>query len=235
MIDFHTHVLPGMDDGSSSVPQSVSMLRLLARQGMDTVVLTSHFYARENSPAQFLERRKWAFQQLRQYLWPELPDLCLGAEVQYFDGISSVEEVLDLRIEGTEFLLLEMPFHRWPDRVIDEVLELSRWPDVQLVLAHFERYVELQSKNVWQPLLDSGIMLQSNVSFFENWRTRRKAMSMLEAGKIHFLGSDCHNMTSRRPNWDTLPPKARALAERSPACAAFRKQRRKWMNLDGLL
>ncbi len=235
MIDFHTHVLPGMDDGSSSVAQSVSMLRLLARQGVDTVVLSSHFYARENSPAQFLERRKYAFRQLRQYLWPELPDLCLGAEVQYFDGISAVEEILGLRVEGTDYLLLEMPFHRWSNRVIDEVLELSAWPDVQLVLAHFERYVELQPRSVWQPLLESGIMLQSNVSFFGNWKTRRKAMSMLKEGKIHFLGSDCHNMASRCPNWDSLPSDAWMLAERSPACAAFRKQRQEWMNLDGLL
>lgn len=230
MIDFHSHILPGMDDGSKSIPQSVSMLRELAHQGVDTVVLSSHFYARENSPAEFLERRSRAFNQLKQYLWPELPDLCLGAEVQYFDGISAVEEIRSLRVEGTEYLLLEMPFHRWTDRVIDEVLELSQWPDVQLVMAHFERYVEMQSKNVWDLLLDSGIFLQSNVSYFENWKTRRKAVSMLEEGKIHFLGSDCHNMTSRRPNWDLLPKKARMLAERSPSCNAFRRQRQKWLD-----
>lgn len=234
MIDFHSHILPGMDDGSKSIPQSVSMLRELGRQGVDTVVLSSHFYARENSPAQFLERRKRSFQQLSQYLWPELPGLCLGAEVQYFDGISTVEEIQSLRVEGTEYLLLEMPFHHWSDRVIGEVLEISQWPGVQLVLAHFERYIEMQSKNFWEPFLNSGVMLQSNVSFFDNWKTRHKATSMLEAGEIHFLGSDCHNMTSRRPNWDKLPKKARMLAERSPSCNAFRRERQKLLDFEGL-
>lgn len=223
-----------MDDGSSSASQSVSMLRELGRQGVDTVVLSSHFYAQQNSPAQFLERRQRAFAQLREYLQPELPELCLGAEVQYFDGICSVEEVQDLRIEGTDYLLLEMPFRRWSDRVVDDVLELNQWPDVQIVLAHFERYVDAQPKSIWQFLLDSGIFLQSNVSFFDNWRTRHKAMSMLEDGKIHFLGSDCHNMSSRRPNWDLLPKKAWMLAERSRSCTDFRRQRARWMDLDGI-
>lgn len=229
MIDFHSHILPGMDDGSKSIPQSVSMLRELSRQGVDTVVLSSHFYAQDGSPAQFLERRKRAYQQLRPYLWPELPDLCLGAEVQYFDGISAVEEVRNLRVEGTTYLLLEMPFHHWSRRVMEEVLELSQWPETQLVLAHFERYLEYAPKQIWQTFLDSGIQIQSNVSYFENWKTSRKAISLLETGKIHFLGSDCHNMTTRRPNWDGLPKKARLLAERSPASEAFRRQRRQWM------
>lgn len=229
MIDFHSHILPGMDDGSKSVPQSVSMLRELARQGVDTVVLSSHFYARENSPAQFLQRRKQAWQQLNPHLEPEFPDLCLGAEVQYFDGISAVEEILDLRVEGTNYLLLEMPFHHWPERVIDEVLDLSQWQDVQLVLAHFERYVDMQPKTIWQLFLDSGIQLQSNVSYFGTWKTRRRATKLLEDGKIHFLGSDCHNTTTRPPNWDLLPKQARALAEHSPSCAEFRRQRRRWM------
>lgn len=224
MIDFHTHILPCMDDGSDSIRTSLSMLRAEARQGIEAVVLTSHFYAQENSPETFLKRRQRAWQQLQPYLWPELPDIYLGAEVQYFEGICAVDEIRELRVEGTEYLLLEMPFCHWPDRVIEDVLELCEWDGVQIVLAHIERYMNMQPKGVWKYLRNGGALMQSNVSFFENWKTRHKAISMLANGEIHFLGSDCHNMDTRRPNWDCLPKKALALAEQGSAYQMFRER-----------
>lgn len=213
MTDFHTHILPEMDDGSKSVQQSVSMLRLEAKQGIDTVCLTPHFYAEQNSPARFLERRERAWRKLKPFLWPELPQLRLGAEVQYFESICEVEDVHKLRIEGTPYLLVEMPFCRWTDRMVEDILELNDHPGTQVVLAHVERYLSMQPNGTVEGLASRGILIQSNLSWFDSWRTRHRAMSMLKNGQIHFLGSDCHNMESRRPNWDVLPPKARLLAE----------------------
>lgn len=213
MIDFHTHILPYMDDGSGSVSESVSMLRAEARQGIQDVVLTPHFYAHENSPAQFLERRHRAWRRLKPYLWPELPKLFFGAEVQYFEGICTVEDIRLLRIEGTDCLLLEMPFSHWSDRVIEDVIALNDADDITVVLAHIERYMAMQNKEVWDRLRACGVLMQSNISFFENWKTRHKAMSMLANGEIHLLGSDCHNMKNRRPNWDRFPEKAWTLAK----------------------
>ena len=222
MIDFHTHILPCVDDGSQRIPESVSMLRAEARQGIEAVVLTPHFYAQDNSPAQFLQRRQKMYKHLLPYLWQELPMICLGAEVQYFEGICTAEDVRHLRIEGTEYLLVEMPFSHWSERVLEDVMELNDLADTTVVLAHIERYLAMQSGDVWERLRSCGILMQSNVSFFGNWRTRHRAMSMLAQGEIHFLGSDCHNMKTRQPNWDQLPEKARRLAEQSAPYAAFR-------------
>ena len=213
MIDFHTHILPGMDDGSKDVRQSVSMLRLEAKLGVDVICLTPHFYAEQNSPAQFLERRERAWQKLKPYLWPELPRMRLGAEVQYFEGISEAEDVHRLRIEGTPYLLVEMPFCRWTQRMLEEVLELNDYPGTRVVLAHVERYLAMQPSGTVEWLVSKGVQIQSNLSWFGSWRTRHRAMSMLKKGQIHFLGSDCHNMDNRRPNWDVVPEKARSLAE----------------------
>lgn len=207
MIDFHTHILPGIDDGSKSVSESISILRLEARQGIDTVFLTPHFYAEENSPVEFLKKRYSAWRQLEEYLWPELPQLRLGAEVQYFEGICSVEDIKHLKIVGTDFLLLEMPFHHWTDRMVEDVIDLNDRDGIQIVLAHIERYQDKTTPDVWQQLRNCGVLMQSNVSFFENWKTRHQALSMLNHGQIHFLGSDCHNMKTRRPNWDGISDK----------------------------
>lgn len=208
MIDFHTHILPGIDDGSKTVSESVSLLRLEARQGIDTVFLTPHFYAEENSPVEFLKKRYAAWRELEGYLWPELPKIRLGAEVQYFEGICTVEDVKHLKIIGTDYLLVEMPFHRWTDRMVEDVIDLNDRDDTQVVLAHIERYQEKTTPAVWKQLRDCGVLMQSNVSFFENWKTKHQALSMLTRGEIHFIGSDCHSMRSRRPNWDAVPDKA---------------------------
>ncbi len=208
MIDFHTHILPGIDDGSKNVHMSLAMLREEARQGIDTVLLTPHFYADQNSPMSFLRRRNNAWNELVQYLTDEEPDLYMGAEVQYFEGITSVDDIPELVISGTDLLLLEMPFSRWTERMVDDIFEMQAQWDVRVVLAHIERYMSFQKKDIWTVLRNEGILMQSNVSFFANRKTRRKAIHMLANGEIHFLGTDCHNKETRRPNWDELPPKA---------------------------
>ena len=68
MVDFHTHILPGIDDGSRKTEESLELLRLERKMGVDTVVLTPHFYADENCPARFLERRSRAWDRLREQL-----------------------------------------------------------------------------------------------------------------------------------------------------------------------
>lgn len=223
MIDFHTHILPGIDDGSKSVSESVTMLRMQMRQGIRTVVATPHFYADRTSPELFLEEREQAWMELEPYLWPELPDVYLGAEVQYFEGISTVDEIKLLKITGSDLLLLEMPFQRWTVRMVEDVLELNDRPDVRIVLAHIERYLAKQPKELWQNLRDCGVLMQSNVSFFADWKTRYKAMSMLAKGEIHMLGTDCHNKTYRPPNWDLLPQKAVQMAKDSAHYLSFEK------------
>lgn len=219
MIDFHTHILPGMDDGSDSVRTSLAMLREEARQGIEAVVLTPHFYAGENSPERFLERRERAWERLCEQPEWDLPRMYLGAEVQYFEGIASVEGIRDLCIQQTDILLLEMPFSHWSSRTVEEVLDLSG--QMQVVLAHIERYLDMQDTGTWQYLRESGVWMQSNISFFNNWKTRRKAVRMLSKGEIHFLGSDTHNMGSRCPKWDMLPGKVLPMLENSQPYAGF--------------
>lgn len=105
----------------------------------------------------------------------------------------------ELRIEGTTLLLVEMPFQIWTERMVREVAALQEHPDITVLLAHIERYLGSQRKSVWDELLEAGVLMQSNASFFLRWRTRRRALRLLEAGRIHLLGSDCHNMEERPP------------------------------------
>lgn len=175
------------------------MLAASVRQGIAHVAATPHFYPSEISPERFLDRRNQAAERLQTAWQPELPRLLLGAEVYYFEGISRAAEVEALRIEGTSLLLLEMPFHTWSDRMLEEVRVLHNRPGCTVMLAHIERYLRFQKRAVWDKLLEAGILMQSNASFFLRWNTKRKAIHMFDDGQIHFMGSDCHNMTERPP------------------------------------
>lgn len=199
MIDIHSHVLPGIDDGSRSVEESLAMLRASAQQGITHMAATPHFYPMEHTPEQFLARRAAAAEQLRNAWEPGLPELLLGAEVYFFEGMSTSRELGRLCLEGTDLLLVEMPFCPWTERVIAELMALQRQAGCKVLLAHIERYFSLAPRGIWDVLLEEGILMQCNASFFLSWKTKRKACRMLREGKIHFLGSDSHNMSSRPP------------------------------------
>ncbi len=209
MIDFHSHILPGIDDGSKNTGMSLRMIAALAKQGVDTIAATSHFYATERTPQRFLQRREEAWGRLKAVLPPGSPKILLGAEVLYFPGISHMEELPRLCLEGTKLLLLEMPFTGWNDYMIREVRELARSGPCRLVLAHIERYYFQQPVSVWDDFLGEGILMQSNADFFLSFRTRGKALRLLKEGRIHLLGTDCHNMSGRAPRMDEAVSKIR--------------------------
>lgn len=202
MIDWHSHILPQMDDGSRSVSESLEMLDLMKSQGVECVVATPHFLANEESVSEFLRRRNESYKLLLESMSEKHPHVICGAEVKYYSGIGRMEELERLTVEGTKLLLLEMPVAKWTEYMIKELIELSRTRGLIIVMAHIERYMAFQSKKDIERLIDSGILMQVNAGFFQKLGTRHKAMNLLASGKIHFLGSDCHNMTLRPPNID---------------------------------
>ena len=202
MLDIHTHLLHGMDDGSRSLEQSLAMLREMTRQGVDTVALTPHYEAGYESPSEFVRRRAQAERQLRLALTNagKVPKLIAGAEVAFFEGMSHVEDLDALCIEGTGSILLEMPFSVWSRRMLNEIKVLQQVRGMEIILAHIERYRSFQPTSVFAELSENGVWLQCNTSFFMKWQTYLPAMSMLKRRLVHFVASDCHDLESRPPN-----------------------------------
>ncbi len=204
MLDIHTHILPAVDDGSKSVQQSIEMLLRETEEGIDKVVFTPHFYAERESPDCFVKRRNAAYQMLENELSQKEISIqkYLGAEVAYFSGMSRAEQVDMLCIEGTRALMIEMPFCRWGRNVMEEIFFLREYRGIRPIIAHIERYMRYQPMGMIQRLCESGIWIQTNASFFLNWKTAHLAMHMLKKEQIHFIGSDCHNMEKRAPNME---------------------------------
>ncbi len=198
MTDFHTHILPKLDDGSSSLRMSVLMLTAEAKQGVDRLVLTPHYYARSESPDRFLRRREKSVELLRSAYDPAVhPVVHIGAEIAYFGGISDVSRLDRLCIVGTNVLLLEMPFKHWSEVVVQDVLHI-RDLGFTPVIAHYERYA--QSRELYEYLLSEGVLFQTNAEHFRSgYFGNRRALHAVKNRELHLLGSDCHNMSSRPP------------------------------------
>ena len=203
IIDFHSHVLPGIDDGSKSVEQSIAMLKREAEQGITHVVATPHFYPRQDLPERFLQRRYESEMRLREEMakYVGLPELTVGAEVYYFPGISESDAVFQLTIGGKRSILLEMALAPWTDRMYREMEELVLRRDLTVIVAHVDRYISpFRTHGIPNRLEQLPVLVQANAEFFLRRSTASMAMRMLKQGKIHLLGSDCHNLTSRKPN-----------------------------------
>jgi protein-tyrosine phosphatase len=199
MIDWHSHILPAMDDGSRSTEESIQMLKALWEQGIDRVIATPHFLANRESVADFLQRREKAYDRLCQASPENLPQVICGAEVAYYPGIGRLEGFEQLTIGNSKLLLLEMPVAKWTEYTVRELGELSGTSGLTIVLAHIERYLGLQNRDVIDRLCENGLLMQVNASFFNTLGTRHKAFKLLQVGNIHFIGSDCHNMETRPP------------------------------------
>ena len=205
MIDLHTHILPGVDDGAKTVEDSLSMLRLQYEQGVDTVVLTPHFYPDREDCASFLKRRKAAWEHLIQTICSlpqhdqlQLPKLVLGAEVAYVPGLQFSEHLQTLCIGNTKNMLLELPFYRWDTPMLHQLYDFLGRAGVTPVLAHIDRYFDIQKKKIMEDVLDLGLPVQVGTETV--FQTFSPALRLLRQGRGHLLASDCHDMNQRKPN-----------------------------------
>lgn len=201
IIDLHSHVLPGMDDGSPDTASSLAMLQKQAEQGVEAVCATSHYYAEDNSIAVFCERRAAAMERLTAAGIEGLPRVIPAAETAFFSGISSCPGLEQLCIQGTRTLMLEMPFMEWSDFQLEEVAALVLDRGYQVVLVHPERFCAAGSnRKKLRQLGELPLAMQVNARTLLRWNTRRLGLELLREAACPLLASDSHDLTHRPPN-----------------------------------
>lgn len=200
IIDFHSHVLPAIDDGSRNVNESMEMLCAMERQGTDCIIATPHFYPNRIGLKDFLNKREQAYNEIMSCNINNIPSIRCGAEVAFFSGIGKSELLDCLCIENTSLLLLEMPFREWSTRDCFEIERIVA-QGITPILAHVERYYSFQRNlSIFRDVLGLPLYLQLNAEVFNTFRMRRIAYKIIEQGKTILLGSDCHNIKERYPN-----------------------------------
>ncbi len=198
IVDMHTHILPAIDDGSSSIEMSNKMLDNMKQAGVDIVCATSHYYRWQNDVKTFIEKRNNAYKQLVDSGANTSPIILPASETAFFSGISKCDEIHDLCIYGTNTLMLEMPFNNWSEQVVEEVECLVLDKNIKVVLVHPERFCfSKENRNYIDRLLRLDIALQVNGGTFIDRKTRKLAFELISKSDYPLLGSDCHNLSTR--------------------------------------
>ena len=196
--DFHSHCLPEMDDGARDVKMSCGMLKMAAEQGVEQVMATPHFYWGHDTVESFLRDRARSYAQLQPHL-DGLPKVRLGAEVLLREHISSID-LRPLCLEGTDILLVELPFMPPTGWLVEELENIAFNHKVTVMLAHLDRYMPWYSASKLEPLLElPDVIVQLNAESIADRRYFRMLRKWLPECPRLVLGSDMHNLTDRAP------------------------------------
>lgn len=202
-LDIHTHILPGIDDGSKDWAMTEKMLRMAHEQGIRTIVATPHNYpggpGQENARIRELCKKA---DELAKQVEPSMQVLP-GNEVFYREGIvREIHKEHILTLADSRYLLVEFHPRSYKQEILRGLRELTEngyFP----VIAHVERVEALfESEENLKEALETGCYLQTNCGsllggIFD--RRTRRLRRLMEDGRIHFLGSDCHNLRERPP------------------------------------
>lgn len=193
-IDMHSHILPGIDDGSRSIEESLQLLDVFSENGTDIVVATPHFYCEEQSISSFLEKRNAAYEQLKPHLKPSHPQIILGAEVLYSPILTGNEDISKLAIQGTDFVLFEMPYRKITADIVTNVSKIVDFMDVKLLIAHIERYLHFTTFSELSNLMELDVLGQINVKSLMKSSSKRACFKLIKKGYVHALGTDYHRI-----------------------------------------
>jgi protein-tyrosine phosphatase len=201
MIDFHSHLMPGVDDGAADLDESRSGLAAMREQGITTIITTPHIRAsmtdRPRELEQYMSALDAAFDQLATLAATEFPDLRVerGVEMMLDTPQPSMGD-LRLHLAGTIFVLMEFPYMTIPPNSSMAVREL-RGRGVIPIVAHPERYSNMASNvDLIESWKDAGAYIQVNAGSFVGQygnTARRLAWGILERGMADYLCSDYHS------------------------------------------
>ena len=204
LIEAHSHILACIDDGSNSVETSKRMIAEMRKQGVTKIYATPHFYAhREKSLERYLEKRQAAWEQLGD------KSILLGAEVAIEHGISEIEGIKNLAYQNTDLILLEFPYRKYENWMENEIFSIAQENDLTPVIAHIHRYLEFFTKEQMEHILEFPAIFQINNEAFAEHKQAKFVKRLIKDGFPTIFGSDSHNMTTRKPNWDMLQKKCK--------------------------
>ena len=200
MVDVHSHILYGIDDGAKTIDESLNILKKAYSSGITDIVLTPHFIINSKYSCNNQDKVKLV-NNIKEKLIDEGIDinLYLGNEVYLDSGISSLINTDISTINGSRYMLIEFPMNR-ESTIIDDVLYELNKKGIIPVIAHPERYIYYyKNYDFFYDLIDRGCLLQGNVgSLYGIYGIKAKRMikGLLKRKMITMMGSDVHHESS---------------------------------------
>ena len=203
MIDFHNHILPGIDDGAKNIEVSINMLREAHSQGVSDVVNTVHYQHPKMDGKSINEKIiKKSVLEVQDILDSEGINIKIhiGAEVFFLPNLPEIIKDPITTIGNGKYMLIEFPIMQFPHNYEETLFQLCL-NDVTPVIAHPERYREIQfDLYKLEKLFDRGYVVQldagSILGHFGK-ECKKVALKIIDSGLYHLIGSDAHNDRNR--------------------------------------
>lgn len=195
MIDIHSHLLPGVDDGSVSIEQSLEQLRILSQSGVKKLYLTPHFM--RNIYHNTKERTEPVYKRLQEAVIASGIEIELELGCEYFLDNKLKETVIQegLEMGSSRYVLFETTLQQIPKDIFNMTYDIQK-EGYKLIFAHPERYKEInRHPDMVEELKYHDIYLQLNAGSFLGYYGRQAeqtAWRLLEKGSVHFIASDNH-------------------------------------------
>ncbi|MBO4356498.1 MAG: hypothetical protein J5850_06575 [Clostridia bacterium] len=212
IVDIHCHILPGVDDGSSDMLESVSMAKRAESNGLIAIVATPHSYGFDTpgffeDPDGYRERIRSALHELRDSLKEEeiTVKIAIGMELLIDRDITPfVKEKKFLTLNKSDYLLVEFEFDEKEQFMTESVDTLVRG-GYKPIIAHPERYFCLiDNPDLAKNLLNAGGLFQTNAASFTGEFGEKEgetAWTFLNRGYLTALASDAHSFEFRAPEF----------------------------------
>lgn len=202
MIDIHSHILPGVDDGAETLTDSVNMVRELAEQGVTEIIATPHYVTETiyTAPRPGNLRR---LEDLKQAIANEglKVELHLGNEIYINEQIKELIRTGEIAtLAKSKYLLVELPMSGdYPNH--QDVLQALMEDGYRVILAHPERYVAIQNDfEIVRELYNAGVLLQCNLGSMVGQygkHAKKTVQRLAKEGMIFAMGSDIHHVDNR--------------------------------------
>lgn len=196
-VDMHSHLIPGIDDGSKSIEDSIKMLRKFEELGYSKVITTPHimsdFY--KNTPDIILS----GLEKVREVISVNNLKIEIEAAAEYYLDYELMSKIQNKEVLtfGDHHVLFELSFTEEP-KIVDEVIFEFLNNGYKPILAHVERYPFYEGNiDRVAELKDKGALLQMNINSLSGHYgpgVVKFAQQLIEADLIDVLGSDCHKI-----------------------------------------
>ena len=198
LLDIHSHVLPGVDDGAKDLEESIELLKMMRQQGITHVLATPHFYASSDGLDEYRARVGYAFGQLKAAAdSASLPYVMLGCEVLYYSCIGRSESVYNFCID---------------DEFFKDIEDLRRNLGITPIIAHLERYHKFPNyKKLLKFLAENEIPAQINASSLFSREYSKTVNKLIKKQLVDFIGTDAHSVAKRPP---MMQPALEAIKKR---------------------
>lgn len=194
LLDIHSHILPKVDDGAKDLETALELINIMKAQGITDIIATPHFYPHDDTLKDFKNRIASSLNLLKSST-ADLPNIIIGCELFYFNGISRSEHIREFTLGNSNYILIEPNPFSIGNNLMSELLYLRDELNIIPIIAHIERYYKSKNFKIFLKFIkENGILCQVNAASFLDKYYNRILKKLFKENIITYIATDTHSL-----------------------------------------